>query len=83
MEKEKNEFGDIILIVKIHKDGSVLEDEDRKQFQNYNQYLDPVYKSNCKYYEVRLFLKQVVVEKKLTSGRSEMDRKFIQLSKLS
>ncbi len=38
-KKEKNEFGDVILTIRIHKDGSVLESGLILRFQNYSQSL--------------------------------------------
>ncbi len=43
-KKERNEFGDTILIVKIHKDGSVLESRIENAIPNYNQYLVDYFK---------------------------------------
>lgn len=84
-KKEKNEFGDTILIVKIHKDGSVLESRIENAIPKLQSIFGPIIsKSNsAKYYEVRLFLKQ-------TDCREEIDimaeiemvpKGFIQLSK--
>ncbi len=68
-KKEKNEFGDTILIVKIHKDGSVLESRIENAIPKLQSIFGPIIsKSNspAKYYEVRLFLKQ-------TDCREEID----------
>lgn len=59
-KKEKNEYGDLILIIKLHKDGSVLEsrieDSIPKLQALFGKIISQV--NSEKYYEVRLFLKQ-------------------------
>ena len=84
-KKEKNEFGDLILIVRIHKNGSVLESRIENAIPKLQAIFGPIIskENSAKYYEVRLFLKQ-------TDWKEEIDLKeeveikpqrFIQLSK--
>ncbi len=69
LERKRNWVSETILIVKIHKDGSVLE----SRIENAIPKLAPIFirhisKSNsAKYYEVRLFLQ------KQTNSREEID----------
>ena len=84
-KKEKNEFGDTILIVKIHKDGSVLESRIENAIPKLQSIIGPIIsKSNSeKFYEVRLFLKQKKCRERINvTEKIEMGPKgFIQLSK--
>ena len=84
-KKEKNEFGDLILIVRIHKNGSVLESRIENAIPKLQAIFGPIIskENSAKYYEVRLFLKQ-------TDWKEEIDlneeveinpQRFIQLSK--
>ncbi len=61
--------------VKIHKDSSVLESRIENTIPKLQSIFGPIIsKSNsAKYYEVRLFLKQTVVEE-IDITESEMDR---------
>ncbi len=73
--KRRAKFRDTILIVKIHKDGSVLEIEDRT-CQNYNVLVDYFKVKFCKVLWSKIIQEaNGLSRKKLTSGRSEMDRK--------
>lgn len=84
-KKEKNEFGDLILIVKLHKDGSILEsrieDSISKLQALFGKIISKV--NSEKFYEVRLFLKQSDYREEIdVMGEIEMDPKgFIQLDK--
>lgn len=84
-KKEKNEFGDTILIVKIHKDGSVLESRIENAIPKLQTIFGPIIsKSNSeKFYEVRLFLKQKDCRERINiTEEIEMNPEgFIQLSK--
>ena len=84
-KKEKNEFGDTILIVKIHKDGSVLESRIENAIPKLQSIFGPIISkaNSAKYYEVRLFLKQTDCREEIDiTEEIEMDPKgFIQLSK--
>ncbi len=85
LEKGKEWVRRYNLIVKIHKDGSVLESRIENAIPKLQSIFGPIIsKSNsAKYYEVRLFLKQTDCrEMKLTSRKKLLDPKgFIQLSK--
>ncbi len=67
---KKNEFGDTILI-KIHKDGSVLGSRIENAIPKLQSIFGPIIsKSNsAKYYEVRLFWLNGLPERKLTSRK--------------
>lgn len=57
---EKNEFGDVILVVRLHKDGSVLESRIESAIPKLQSIFGPIISkvNSIKYYEVRLFLNQ-------------------------
>ncbi len=57
-KKEKEQVRNTILIVEIHKDGSVLESRIENAISNYNQYWSIISKSSSAKYYGRLFLKQ-------------------------
>lgn len=84
-KKEKNEFGDTILIVKIHKDGSVLESRIENAIPKLQSIFGPIIskENSVKYYEVRLFLKQTdwLEEIDLKEEVEINPQRFIQLSK--
>ena len=84
-KKEKNEFGDTILIVKIHKDGSILESRIEDAIPKLQAIIGPIISkaNSAKYYEVRLFLKQTdwLEEIDLKEEVEVNPQRFIQLSK--
>lgn len=84
-KKEKNEFGDVILIVRIHKDGSVLESRIENAIPKLQALFGKIISQvNAeKYYEVRLFLKQSDYREEIdVMAEIEMDPQgFIQLDK--
>ncbi len=59
-KKEKNEFGDVILVVRLHKDGSLLESRIEPAIPKLQSIFGPIISkvNDIKYYEVRLFLNQ-------------------------
>ena len=84
-KKEKNEYGDLILIIKLHKDGSVLESRIEDSIPKLQALFGKIISQvNAeKYYEVRLFLKQSDYREEIdVMAEIEMDPQgFIQLDK--
>lgn len=84
-KKEKNEFGDVILTIRIHKDGSVLESRIENAIPKLQSIFGPIISkaNSAKYYEVRLFLKQTdwMEEIDLNEEVKINPQRFIQLSK--
>lgn len=84
-KKEKNEYGDVILTIRIHKDGSVLESRIDSAIPKLQSIFGKIISQvNAeKYYEVRLFLKQSDYREEIdVMAEIEMDPQgFIQLDK--
>ncbi len=76
-KRKKNEFGDTILIVKIHKRRFCLRIEDRERnSKNYNQYLVDYFKSNSAKYYGKIILEANGLSREIDiTEESEMDPK--------
>lgn len=84
-KKEKNEFGDVILTIRIHKDGSVLESRIDSAIPKLQSIFGKIISQDnlLKYYEVRLFLnkKDIREEINIMEEVEVNPQRFIQLTK--
>ena len=89
-KKEKNEYGDLILIIKLHKDGSVLESRIEDSIPKLQALFGKSFPRSMQreYYEVRLFLKQsdyreeidVMAEIEMDPGRIHSIRQISEMA---
>lgn len=84
-KKEKNEFGDVILTIRIHKDGSVLDSRIDSAIPKLQAIFGKIISQDnfAKYYEVRVFLNKKDIREEIDIMEEvEMNpQRFIQLSK--